>query len=402
MRFECTYLEPDGRSASGVLEARNEQELHESLSQHGRLLIKASGAREAPEPRSRLEDHRIHPRSLLAFTQSMETSLEAGVGVLTTLEAIISQENDCQTKRVYENISRSVQRGESLAAALGAYPRSFNELYTSIVKAGEESGSLDQAFASLGTWIEWRQDLEATARQAAVYPAIVLSAAYGLILFLLSFVIPRLSVILEKVTDELPLPSRVLIGLSGFVAGHVWPVLALSVLAGLWLCHYARTDSGKRAVFARLEKLPFVSNVITNLNLAQACRSLSVLLGSGLPIVGALELTARSLPLDRLRRGFLRVREKLMEGTNLSQCCSEEAVLPPLALGMVRVGESSGTLPGTFGRLARQYDRAAKAAVQRAIGLLEPMITVFLGLVIGIVGAIVITTLYSAVGGLAR
>lgn len=408
MRFQCSYVEADGSSAQAVLDAKDEQELHDNLHDRGQLLLSAipiDAPVAADEPGTSVRAagrHRVAPKNLLAFTQAMETSLAAGVPVLTTLDAVVQQEANARDRRTYEDIAKSVEQGEPLADSLLLYPRTFDRFYVSLVRSGEESGSLAEAFGSLASFIEWREDIKATARQAAIYPCIVLSAAYGLILFLLTFVLPRLTGLLAKVSDQLPWTSLMLMRLSNTVADNVWMVLGATVLAVLTLAMFARTDAGRIAFVSFLSRVPAFSAIVTKLNLAQACRNLGVLSSSGLPILNALELTADSLTLARLRDGLLRVRDRVMEGGSLAGACADEEVLPPLALSMLRVGEDSGGLPVSFERLANKYDREAKDAVKKAVALLEPAMTVFLGVIVGGIAAIVITTLYTAVGGLAK
>ena len=254
----------------------------------------------------------------------------------------------------------------------------------------------------MGDFIEWRESLRTTARHALIYPCIVLAAAYGLVLFLLSFVIPRLAGILSKVSDELPAASRGLIGISNFVADNVvFVILAtLAVLLGFW--SLAKTDRGRVLLSGVLVRVPIIRKIVETLNLSQACRNMDVLMASGVTIHHCLELTQSSLTLEPLRKGFAGVREKIMEGTSLTEAMSEEKVLPPLALSMLRIGEESGSLPLAFKRLSTKYEREAKGAVSKAISMLEPAITITLGLIIGTVAAIIITTLYSAMKGLGQ
>ena len=418
MRYQCTVLGADGKSGSAVLDAHDEQELHETLRERGELLLKArpfkkqtaESARETLDTAGRTDSEdaarasrvRLASKHLLAFSQSMQTSLESGVPVLTTLEALVEQEEDKKARKVYESLAETVTQGEPLAASLRMHPRTFDSFYCSLIESGEESGSLDQSFSALADFIEWREELKTTARHALIYPCIVLAAAYGLVLFLLSFVIPRLAGILSKVSNDLPAASRALISISSFVADNLIFVLLGTFLsmAGIWLM--ARTDRGRVTLTSILVKVPIIRKIVETLNLSRACRNLYVLLGSGVTIHHCLELTQDSLSLERMRRGFSHVREKILEGTSLTDAMSEEKVFPPLALSMLRIGEESGSLPLSFQRLSTKYEKEAKGAVSKAISMLEPAITITLGVIVGTVAAIIITTLYSAMRGLGQ
>jgi general secretion pathway protein F len=295
-----------------------------------------------------------------------------------------------------------VSRGESLSEAMGALPGSFSPLYTALVRAGEASGSTDRVFGTMAGFLDWREELKATARQAMIYPAVILTAAFGLILFLLSFVIPRIGEIIRKMVHELPPASRLLLALSDIVAGNVMLVLfctALLVSGIVWFC---RTPRGGRLMANLFGRLPIARRIVTTLNLAQACRSLAVLLDSGLTMLAAIDLTAATLSLPKLSQGFQSLRKRIEDGARLSEAMMATAILPPLAISMVKVGEDAGSLSQAFLRLATMYDREARSAVKNAIGFLEPAVTVLLGLIVGGVAAIVISTLYKATQGLAR
>ncbi|MEZ5988453.1 MAG: type II secretion system F family protein [Planctomycetota bacterium] len=413
MRYQCRYLGPDGKAATAVLDARSEQDLHDSLRESGQLLLEATpvaSTREVPEqavarPTARPEVRdriRLHPVRMLAFSQSMQTALESGVPVLAALEAMAEQETDHRARRVWASLGDTVQQGGSLASALRRHPRSFDEFFVSLIESGEESGSLDRAFGAIADYIEWREGIKATARHALIYPCVVLAAAYGLVLFLLSFVIPRLSGILRKVTDELPVASRMLVGISDFVATNLLLIIAATLGAIVAVALAARTDRGRRTLVTTFLRIPVIHRIVATLSQSQACRNLEVLLSAGVPLDQCLVLTGRALALEPMRRAFTRVREQILQGRSLTSALASERAMPPLALSMLRLGEDSGNLPLAFQRLSVQYEREAKGAVQKAISLLEPAVTILLGVLIGTVAAIVITTLYSALQGISR
>lgn len=396
MRFRSTYVDQAGSTVTAVLEAPDEQSLHEDLHRGGCTLVRARPVTAPSEgPRDRLR-----PARLLLFLQSLQNALDAGVPMLAALTALREQEADPACARVHADLADRIAGGQPLSEAMAAHPRSFSPVMCALVRVGESSGNLPEVLGSMVGLLEWRLSIAATVRQAAIYPAIVFAAGYALVLFLLAFVLPQLGGVLEKIGSELPAASRLLIDLSRAVAGNVgWVLLATALLLALaWAA--LRTQRGRALCLRSLGHLPVAREVVRTLDLVQLCRNLAVMLHAGLTLPMAIEHAAGGLP--RLGAALLRVRDRVLGGGNLTEVLAEHAVLPPVAVSMVRVGEDTGRLAQAFERLARSYDREVRAAVKRALGLLEPVVTILLGVVVGGVAVLVITTVYSALRGLGR
>jgi type IV pilus assembly protein PilC len=399
MRYRSTFLEADGTRGTAVLEAPDEQQLHLRLHERGRTLLRARPVQSSePVVRSRP----LPPRKLLLLVQSLESSLDVGVPLIVALTAILEHEHDARTKTMYQDIVDRVSGGAPLSAAMAAYPRTFPPVFRALVRAGESSGSLPRVFAALAEDLEWRLELGGVARQAMVYPLVVLTAGYGLVLFLLAFVLPRLGDVLAKIGGELPAASRALIELSGFVAANVPAVLLGSAAAAAALVMLVRSDRGKSLLAGAFARLPVARDVVHTLGLAGLCHNLSVLLDAGLMVTDSLELSGNALAVRRTRQSVHAARERILGGAKVTEAFSASALLPPVAISMVRIGEEGGSLPKSFARLSAMYDRHAKEAVKKAIALLEPLVTVLLGVIVGGVAALVITTIYSAMQGIGR
>lgn len=401
MNYRSTYLDTDGRTATAVVEAPDEQALHEQMHRQGRTLLRASPVRDGGDAVA-VGNPRIPPKKLILFVQSLQGALDAGVPLLATIAAIAEQEDDPQLEAMFRDVAARVSSGTPLSDALARYPRSFPGVFCALVRAGEHSGSLPQVLESMAGFLEWRKEIGGTIKQALIYPAVVLAAGYGLVMFLLSFVIPKLGDILSKIGGELPAASRMLISCSGFVAANVvWLLLAtIAALVGLVLA--ARTDAGRSGFAALFSVLPVARTVVRTLNIAQFCRNMGVLLNAGLTMTASMELAAEAIAARGTREAILDSRDAIVGGAKLTEALDEIDLLPPVAMSMVRVGEEAGKLPGTFERLSRVYDREVKDAVRKALGLLEPIVTVMLGLVVGGVAVLVISTIYSAMKGIGR
>lgn len=401
MRYRSTILESDGSTVTAVLEAPDEQSLHTSLHSEGRTLVR-SVALDAVVVTEQAVDVHLSPRRLLLLTQALYEALDAGVSLLGTFEAIADQEEDDRVAAMLDDLGQRVATGQMLSDAMGAYPKAFPGIYSSLVRAGEQSGSLPQVLQSMAGFLEWKIEIAGTVRQALIYPVVVAVAGYSMVLFLLSFVIPRLGEVLSKIGNELPAASRVLIDCSDFVASNILWIAGGSIAAGVAFLILMRTPVFQGAVLNLLSGLPVVRNVVSTLAIAQFSRTFSVLLNSGLTMTNAMTLGASSVSLPRLRERIEGARERILGGARLGEALEEEEVLPPVAMSMVKVGEEAGRLPVTFERLGRLYDREVKDAVKKALSLMEPIVTVLLGLVVGGVAVLVVMTIYSAMKGMGK
>lgn len=403
MRFRSTILDADGSQSQAVLEANDELELHARLHGEGRTLLRAQ-ALERPAVAAAPELGSVHipPRRLLLLTQALYEALDAGVPLLGTFQAVAEQEEDPRIAALLEHLGDRVAAGQMLSEAMAEHPQAFPAIYCSLVRAGEQSGSLPEVLLSIVGFLEWRIEIASTVKQAMVYPLIVAAAGYGMVLFMLSFVIPRLGSVLSKMGGELPAASLMLISASGFVAANVWYILGGTIAGVVAFVLLAKTPVVQGAILDLLARLPAVRDVVRTLAIAQFARTFSVLLHAGLTMTQALDLGGAAVALPAVRDRIDGARERILAGSRLGEALREEEVLPPVALSMVLVGEEAGRLPVTFDRLSRLYDREVKAAVKKALGLLEPVVTVLLGLVVGGVAVLVVTTIYSAMKGIGK
>lgn len=400
MRFQTTVLESDGTAVQAELEAPDAQALHTQLHREGRTLLRVEPI--DAEAARRDGPIALSQRRLLLLTQALFEALDAGVPLLTTLRAVGEQEEDERIVNLLADLGQRIEAGQTFSDALAAHPRAFPPVYCALVRAGEQSGSLPRVLHSIIGFLEWRLDIGATVKQAMIYPAIVAAAGYAMVLFMLSFVIPRLGSVLGKMGGQLPAASRMLIEASGFVAAHIGMIVLASIAAIVGGVMSLRLPAVRDFFSNLMASLPVVRNVLGTLAVAQFCRVFGVLLQAGLTMPHALELGAASVASVRFRDDVLRAKERILGGTRLIDATQEIELLPPVALSMVKVGEEAGRLPTTFERLGQLYDREVKAAVRRALSLLEPVVTVALGLVVGGVAVLVVTTIYSAMKGIGK
>lgn len=400
MRFRTTILEADGSTSRAVMEANDEQSLHDRLHREGRALVNVTA--EHRGRRSRSTNVALSSRRLLLLSQALHEALDAGVPLLVTLRAVAEQESDPRILALLEDVADRIAAGQPLSEALASHSRAFPPIYVSLVRAGEQSGSLPEVLSSMIDFLEWRIEISSTVKQAMVYPAVVVAAGYGMVLFLLSFVVPRLGDVLTKMGGQLPAASRALIDCSQFVAANIVLLVLGSIAAVAGLALLLQRPACQGAILTAVARLPVVNDLVRTVALAQFTRTFGVLLRAGLLMTAALELAAAAVSLPRVRQGIDVVRHRLVGGVRLGEALAATHVLPPVALSMVAVGEEAGRLPVTFDRLSRLYDREVRAKVKRALGLLEPVVTVVLGVIVGGVAVLVVGTIYSAMKGIGK
>ncbi len=402
MRYRTTILECDGSQAVAELEAADEQSLHEQLHAEGRALLQCRQLDDEPSERAPVREVALGQRRLMLLTQAMQEAFDAGVPLLMTFRALGEQEDDPRIEGMLADLSERVADGQLLSDALLAHPRSFPAVYCALVRAGEESGSLPNVLSSIAGYLEWKLEIAGTVRQALVYPTIVLAAGYAMVLFMLSFVVPRLGAVIAKMSAELPAASRWLIDCSGFVQAHIVAIIIGSIAGLVTLGLLLRLARVRDVITSGIGRMPVARNVVATLAVAQLSRSMSVLLQAGLTMPHALELAAAGVVSPYHRAALLQCRERIIGGARLSDSVAEAKLLPPVATSILQVGEEAGRLPVTFEKLGRLYDREVKAAVKRALALLEPAVTVFLGIVVGGVAVLVVTTIYTAMKGIGK
>ena len=394
MRYRSRYVEPGaGCVSTAILEADSEEELSAQLRSSGKVLLRA---------RPLLGDRArgLSNRQLFTFTQSIESLHRGGVPILSALRALADQEQDQRMSRVYEELGDHISRGRSLADAMKGCSRPFPQMYVELVRAGESSGSLNETFAYLASYLDWSLEIRSTVRQALVYPIVVLTAAYALVVFMLSFAVPRMVGILTKIAHELPASTRVLMGASDFVSANVLLIALGSIGAWIAAFFFVRSAIGSRTVATAFGHLPVTRRIVLAVQRALICRTLSVLLWSGLALIDCLRLTASIVSLRSLATGLGQVEARVLEGTSLTSAFGETRLLPSTALVLLRAGENSGQISESFQHLAHLYDRDARESVKKALALLEPAATVVLGAIIVIVAGVILNTIYGALQGL--
>jgi type IV pilus assembly protein PilC len=344
---------------------------------------------------------KITAKDLAVFTRQFSVMIEAGLPLVQSLEILAGQQGNKGFASVLSGVRSSVESGATLAHALREYPKVFDPLFTNMVEAGEAGGILDAIFQRLSGYIEKAVKLKAAVKSALIYPTSVMVIATGVIFLLLWKVVPIFATLFAGMGVEMPLPTRIVIGLSHFVGSFAW-LMALGVGTFIYLLRrYYRTAQGRLVIDSLILKLPVLGNVMRKIAVARFTRTLGTLLSSGVPMLEAMDITARTSGNAVVENAILSVRKAVETGSTVVDPLRESGVFPNMVVQMVGVGEHTGGLDTMLGKVADFYEEEVDVAVADLLAAMEPMIIVFLGLVVGGIVISMYLPLFSLIGKLA-
>jgi len=344
---------------------------------------------------------KVKSKELAIFTRQFSVMIEAGLPLVQSLEILAGQQANKGFGTVLTGVRSSVESGSTLANALRDYPRVFDGLFTNMVEAGEAGGILDAILQRLSGYIEKAVKLRAAVKSALIYPISVMVIAVGVIFLLLWKVVPIFATLFAGMGVTLPLPTRVVIGLSHLIGSFAW-LIAIGVGIIVYLLkRYYRTEAGRLVIDALILRIPVLGNVMRKISVARFSRTLGTLLTSGVPVLEAMTITAHTSGNAVVERAILGVRKAVETGRTVVDPLRESGVFPNMVVQMVGVGEHTGALDKMLGKIADFYEDEVDVAVADLLAAMEPMIILFLG---GVVGGIVISMylpLFSLIGKLA-
>ena len=368
-----------GRTIKGTLIASNEDQLAASLDQIGLYLISAKKTTIAA---SYLSWESIKRKDLITFTVHLSTTLSAGIPILQSLQDLIEQSEKPRFKNIIEDVSSNIQAGSSLSEALSKHPKVFSELYVSMVKAGETTGNVDKVLNDLVAFLEWQELLAMDVKQATIYPAFVLSAVISLVVLLMTFVFPRFTVIFERTNAPLPLPTRVVMGISHFTTSY-WFIIVLLVMALIVSHRLAVKTPGGRYLFDKLKlKLPVFGNLLRKIALSRFSHHFGALLKAGVEIYHSLMVTEKVVGNTVIAKVISSARDYISAGESLSESLKKGNEFPSLVIRMIAIGESSGNLDKTLGKVSQYYDREVPITIKKVFAVFEPIVIASLAVVV--------------------
>ncbi|RPI11118.1 MAG: type II secretion system F family protein [Zetaproteobacteria bacterium] len=326
---------------------------------------------------------KVTDRDIVVFTRQFATMIDAGLPLVQCLEILASQQDNKALKKTLIGIRQAVEGGSTFAAALKQHPKVFTSLYANMVEAGEAGGILDTILNRLAQYMEKAMALKKKVKSAMIYPSTIVTVAVVVVIFLLVFVIPTFKAMFEGFNAALPLPTQIVLELSRLVQTYFLVGLGAVVAAIFGIRWWYGTPSGKTSIDRLLLRLPVFGTLIRKVAVAKFTRTLGTLISSGVAILDGLEITARTAGNKIVEMAVLRTRASIAEGKTIAEPLRESGVFPPMVVQMIAVGEQTGALDAMLGKIADFYDEEVDTAVGNLTALLEPLLMVFLGVVIG-------------------
>lgn len=395
-KYHYKAVKPDGEAVEGELEAVDEAAVVRHLQAAGLIPIAArSGAGRWRAQLGRRAPKRLSQRDMSAVTRQLATLLEAGLTLDRSLQILIDLTTEPHLTTVLQDLQTRVRGGATFSSALEAQDGQFPRLYVNMIRAGEASGALDAVLERLADYLERTAELRATITSALVYPSILLLVAGLSVIALLVWVVPQFTVLFEDMGEALPLPTQIVVMVGDLFRGYWWAMLAALALVALVVERWLQNPAVRARLDHRVLDLPLFGDLVWKLETARFCRTLSTLLANGLPLLNALGLAKEVVGNRRLFGLLGEAAEDLKRGRGLAEPLVRRAILPQLALQMIRVGEESGSLDAMLGKVAQIYDQETRASVQRMLTLLEPVLIIGLG---AIVAGIIVSILMAILG----
>ncbi len=340
----------------------------------------------------------VKQKEIAIFTRQFSVMIDAGLPLVQCLEILGSQQKNRVFQKVLFQVRQDVESGSTLSDSLRKHPKVFNDLFCNMIAAGESGGILDTILQRLSAYIEKAVKLKAAVRSAMIYPVAVITIAIGVVVIILWKVIPTFAMLFEGLGATLPLPTRITIAASNFL-GRYMPVIILGMGAlAFFLARYYKTYKGRRQIDAFILKLPVLGDLMRKIAVARFCRTLGTLIQSGVPILEGLEITARTSGNSIVEDAIMATRKSIEEGKTIAGPLEETGVFPSMVVQMISVGEQTGALDAMLSKIADFYEDEVDEAVANLMALLEPVMILFLGIMIGGIVISMYMPMFSLIG----
>ena len=376
--FTYTARTATGDLKTATIDAPSREEVVAQLRRQRMSVVKVD-----EEAKPKKAKGSVKMRDIVIFTRQFSTMINAGLPLVQALDILAKQSENKVLSDVTRAVVFDVESGHTVADALAKHPNAFSELYVNMVAAGEAGGILDTILMRLATFMEKNDALVRKVKGAMIYPGVIMSVAGIAVMVLLLFVIPVFEEMFASVGLPLPLPTRVVIGMSKFLKSYWW-LLGAAIAGGSFMFKkYYATPSGKLLVDRMLLRFPVLGDVLRKSSVSRFTRTLGTLISSGVSILDGLEITAKTAGNRVIQDAIMQSRASIAGGDTIASPLQKSAVFPPMVISMIAVGEQTGGLDEMLSKIADFYDEEVDAAVGGLLSLLEPVMIVFLGVVVG-------------------
>lgn len=404
--FEYTAKSASGEKVTGTLVASDRNAAIGQLDAKGVFPVRIQPARvkrrdlKAMLPRFR---RKISEREILFLTEQLANLLRSGMSMSKALDTLAKRVQNPQLSEMIQQVHHEIINGASLSDALERLSdNAFSRLYTNMIRAGEVSGTLPEILKRLSAHYEQSREIREQVQAALIYPAILICAGIGIIVFFMTFMVPRFEALFSSLGQKMPLPTRILIGMSNAFANWWWVGAILIVFGAIWFHRFKSTEQGRLQVDEWKLRLPIGGEILRRSAFAQFARTLAALLRNGVPVLEALKIVADVIQNKVISREILQARDRVTDGTTISSPLASGRIFPPLLIDMLAVGEESGDMVNALGQIAETYETELKRGLKVFISFLEPAIIVFMALTVGALVFSMLTAVFRLTTGMGR
>jgi len=397
MALEYVYKakSKDGDVISGTIEAENKSVIARQLRDKGYYITEISEKRKALDVGEFLKMHKkVRLKDLAIFSQQFAAMIDAGISLVDALNILVDQTEHRRLREVILKVRDDVETGISLADAMAKHPAVFPRLYIQLVKAGESGGVLDSILNKMADHYDRQDELNSMVRSALYYPAVILTVGIVVVIFLVTQVVPQFVTMFRDFGSELPLPTRLLLGISTFMQSYWWALL-LALVIGLFIIgRFRTTAAGKEKTDSWILKMPVIGPMMKKVYISRFSSTLAILVESGVDLLTALAIVEDVVGNKVYGEILTKARVRVREGSNLSDPLQESGEFPAMVVQMLSVGEETGSIGTMLNKVAAFYDRQVEASVDGAISLIEPIMIVLLAVMVGFVAISIVTPMF--------
>jgi type IV pilus assembly protein PilC len=400
MLFKYKVLDQTGAPKEGSIDAATKDLAISSLQRRGFIVTSITGEEEKKSIFQMSFFEKVPLKDVVVLSRQIATLFNAQVSALKAFTMLAANTENKLLGRQLRQISDDLQAGTSISGALSKHPTTFSDFYVNMVRAGEESGKLNDVFSYLADYLDREYELTSKTKNALIYPAFVISVFIIVMILMFVFVIPKLSSIITDSGQVVPLYTKIIICISNFFVSYGIFILIFFVLAGLYLWRLSRSERGKKYIDGIKISTPVLGNLYRKLYLARIADNLDTMLTSGIAIVRAIDISADVVGNKVYSDILKQTGEDVKEGSALSDAFAKHPEMPPIMVQMVKVGEETGALGSILKTLGQFYKREVDDAVDTLVGLIEPIMIVLLGLGVGVLLASVLVPIYNIAGSI--
>lgn len=399
--FQYRVITPEGKEKKGTMEGRSVEQITEILKSQKNVILSVTEANLMNRDISLSFGGSVSARDYSIFCRQFVSIVRAGVSIISALEMMRDQTENKTLKKALGEVYEDVSKGESMAGAMKKRAKVFPSMLCNMVEAGEASGSMEVAFERMAVQFEKENKLKQSVKKAMIYPIVLLVVMVGVLFLMMIWVIPNFMQMFAELDTEMPAVTQMVITMSDFVVAKWWLILLVAVGVIVAFKAYAASPSGKFVLGGIALKIPVFGQLQMKSECARLGRTLCTLLGAGVPMIDAIEITARSMENVHYKKAMMDAKDQVMRGVALSRPLKNCGLFPPMVVHMVSIGEETGNIESMLENVANYYEDDVQVATEQVMALMEPMIIVVMAVVVGfLIMAIMqpMLTLYESIG----